>query len=218
MKFKVLLLFLLSFSVKMAACKCNGETSLKSSFENADFVFIGEVYDVSEVPSGFKTIQNTLSKVKINKIYKSDSYDEFYTQNATLFGSPLHSCDVLFTKKGKYLIFAYGEKDTELLYSDHCFVQKKLNELSPAELKELEFLSTEYKKLSESSDTSNHAEITDLITDDFNQSDRKINEQKKEISGLNQQNNRYKIIIYIATFVIIILLIALIISSRKSKS
>ncbi|MDR4893477.1 MULTISPECIES: hypothetical protein [unclassified Chryseobacterium] len=217
MKFKVFLLFLLLFSLKVLACKCNGEPTLKSSFENADFVLIGEVYDISEVPSGFKTAQNILSKVKINKVYKSNDYGEFYQQTATLFGSPLHSCNVLFTQKGKYLIFAYEEKDTGLLLSDHCFVQKRLDELSSAELQELESLSSQYKKLSENSDTSNHAELTDLIVDGSNQSDRKVNEQKKEISSLNQQNNKYKVIIYIATFVIIMLLIALILLRRRTR-
>ncbi|UKB80317.1 hypothetical protein [Chryseobacterium sp. MEBOG07] len=217
MKFRAFLLFLLLFSLEILACKCNGEPTLKSSFENADFVFIGEVYDVTEVPSGFKTAQNILSKVKINKIYKSDYYDEFYAQSATLFGSPLHSCDVLFTEKGKYLIFAYDEKDTGLLYSSQCFIQKRLDQLSPKELKELESLSAEYKKLAERSNASNHNKITDLVVDDFNQSDRKINEQKKEIATLIQQNSRYKIIIYISTFVIIMLLIALIILRKKQQ-
>ncbi|MEJ5050498.1 hypothetical protein WH221_11700 [Chryseobacterium culicis] len=217
MTFKVFLLSLLLFSVKVLACKCNGEPSLKSSFKNADFVLIGEVYDISEVPSGFKTVQNILSKVKINKVYKSNDYGEFYQQTATLFGSPLHSCDVLFTQKGKYLIFAYEEKDTGFLLSDHCFVQKRLDELSSAELQELESLSSQYKKLSENSDTSNNTELTDLIVDDFKQSDREIKEQKKEILTLNQQNNRYKTIIYISTFVIVMLLIALILLRRRTR-
>ncbi len=216
-KSRLFLLFLVLFSAKIAACKCNGTPTLKYSFENADFVFIGEVYDITEVPSGFKTVQNILSKVKINKTYKSDSYDGFYTHNATLFGSPLHSCDVLFTQKGEYLIFAYDEKDTGFLYSDQCFIQKKLDELSPEELKELESLSSQYKKLSENSDTSSNPELTDLIVDDFNHSDRKVNEQKIEISSLNQQNNRYKIIIYISIFVIVMFLITLIFLRRKTR-
>lgn len=217
MKSRLFLLFLIIFSVKFAACKCNGTPTLKSSFDSADFVFIGEIYDITEVPSGFKTVQNILSKVKINKTYKSDSYDGFYARNATLFGSPLHSCDVLFTKKGKYLIFAYDEKVTGLLYSDQCFIQKKLDELSPEELKELESLSSQYKKLSENSDTSNDPEFTDLIADDDKQSDREIREQKREISTLHQQNNRYKIIIYISIFVIIMFLITLIFLRRKTQ-
>ncbi len=202
--------------MKIAACKCNGTPTLKSSFESADFVFIGEIYDITEVPSGFKTVQNIISKVKINKTYKSDSYDGFYTHNATLFGSPLHSCDVLFTQKGRYLIFAYDGKDTGFLYSDQCFIQKKLDELSPEELKELESLSSQYKKLSENSDTSNDSELTDLIVDD-KQSDREIREQKREISTLHQQNNRYKIIIYISIFVIVMFLIALSFMRRKTQ-
>ncbi|MDQ1855641.1 hypothetical protein [Chryseobacterium sp. WLY505] len=217
MKSRLFLLFLIIFSVKIAACKCNGTPTLKSSFDSADFVFIGEIYDITEVPSGFKTVQNILSKVKINKTYKSDSYDGFYTHNATLFGSPLHSCDVLFTQKGKYLIFAYDEKDTGFLYSDQCFIQKKLDELSPEELKELESLSSQYKKLSENSDIFNAPELTDLIVDSSNQSDRKIKEQKREISILHQQNNRYKIIIYISIFVIVMFLIALSFMRRKTQ-
>ena len=217
MRFRLFFPFLLLFSVNISACKCNGKPTLKSSFENADFVFIGEIYDTAEVPSGFRTVQNILSKVKINKLYKSNDFNEFYQHNATLFGSPLHSCDILFTQKGKYLIFAYAEQDTGLLYSDQCFVQKRLDELLPEELKELESLTSRYKKLSESSDSSNHSELTDLIVEDFKQSDRKVNEQKKEISTLTQQNNRYKIIIYISVFVIIMLLISLIFLRKRTR-
>ncbi len=217
MKFRVFLLSLLLFSVKIAACKCNGELSLQSSFKNADLVFIGEVYDVTEVPSGFKTVQNVLSKISISKIYKSNNDVGYYQQNATLFGSPLHSCDVLFTQKGKYLIFAYDEKDTGFLYSDQCFIQKRLDQLSSKELKELESLSTQYKKLSENSGSSTY---TNLIVEYFNPSDRKINEQKLEIATLHQLNNKYRTIIYISVFVVIMLLIALtsIIKQKKQHS
>ncbi|MGH1519830.1 hypothetical protein [Chryseobacterium sp. JK1] len=82
MKIRILLFFVLAF-VKTWACKCSETPSLQSSFTNADFVFIGEVYDIIEVPSGFKTAQSVLSKVKINNIYKPGGYNGFYTQTAT---------------------------------------------------------------------------------------------------------------------------------------
>ena len=83
MKFKFLLLSFL-IPLHIFACKCNGEPTIKNSFKNADLVFIGEIYDVIEVPSGFKTHQNVLSKVKVEKIYKSVYADEFYKENPTL--------------------------------------------------------------------------------------------------------------------------------------
>ncbi|MGE8554766.1 MAG: hypothetical protein ACN6OB_12670 [Chryseobacterium jejuense] len=124
MKYKFLLLTFF-IPLHIFACKCANEPTIKDSFENASLVFIGEVYDILEVPNGFKTSQNTLSKIKIDKVYKADLFDDFYNENATLFHSPIQSCHVPFMEKGKYLIFAYIDKSTGLLYSDQCFVQKK---------------------------------------------------------------------------------------------
>lgn len=94
---------------------------------------------------------------------------------------------------------------------------KRLDQLSSKELKELESLSTQYKKLSENSGSSAY---TNLIVEDFNPSDRKINEQKLEIATLHQLNNKYRTIIYISVFVVIMLLIALtsIIKQKKQHS
>ncbi|REC43367.1 hypothetical protein [Chryseobacterium pennipullorum] len=214
MKFRILVLCLL-LSAKFLACKCNGDPTLKSSFERADFVFIGEIDQITEMPSGFKTAQNILSRVKINKIYKSDYDDGFYQQAATLFGSPLNSCDVLFSEKGKYLIFAYHDQRTGFLYSDHCLVQKKEDQLSPAEFKELESLSNAHKKQTENMSTDNEI-VTDLITND-SASEGQIKDLRKEISGLSIQNNRYKIMIYSSVFVMVMLLAALIVLQKKNK-
>lgn len=163
MKNRFLLLFLFAF-ITISACKCEYIPTLKSSFEKADFVFIGEIEGITEVPSGFKTSQDILSKVRINKIYKSDYYNEFYKETATLFASPLRSCDVPFTEKGRFLIFAYFEEDTGLLYSSHCLLQKRMDQLSPGELKELETLSRDYKRVPENSQITTGG-LTELIDD-----------------------------------------------------
>lgn len=78
--------FLLSLFVPLHifACKCANEPTIKESFESASLVFIGEIYDVSETPNGYKASKNTLSKVKISKVFKPDFYDSFYNENATL--------------------------------------------------------------------------------------------------------------------------------------
>lgn len=216
MKFRILLFSLLIYTT-IAACKCSYTPTLESSFKSADFVFVGEIEGITEVPSGFKNSMNILSRVKIHKIYKSGYHEEFYKDTATLFASPIRSCDFAFTKKGKFLIFAYFEEDTGLLYSEHCLLQKRIDQLSPEELKELETLSTTYKKIPENSEFSANEQPIELIIDDSPVHNRKINELKKEISDISWQNNRYKIIIYVAIFVIVMLLIALILRSKRKK-
>ncbi|SIS83326.1 hypothetical protein SAMN05421786_102431 [Chryseobacterium ureilyticum] len=212
MKFIFFLLSLL-FPLHILACKCDGEPTLKSSFKNATFVFIGEIYDITEVPSGFKTSQNILSKVKINTIYKSDYPDDFYTENATLIGSPLNSCHVQFKEKGKYLIFAYSQKDTDFLYSDHCFVQKKLQEVSPDDLKELQKLSNDHLK--QLQDQNTPTEIVEIIDKDFHSLTHTNKKLRKEISKINDENKKLKVTVYSAIIILIFLIIILILFKRK---
>lgn len=214
MKLRLLLLSLFVF-VKISACKCGYTPTLQSSFKSADFVFIGEIEGITEVPSGFKTSQNILSKVRINKVYKYDYNDTSYKETATIFASPIRSCDVSFTEKGKFLIFAYFEEDTGFLYSSHCLLQKRLDQLSPEELKELEILSRDNKNRSENPEIST-GNITELI-DDSSTPNRKINELKQEIADISRQNSRYTIIIYVSTFAIAMLLMTLILVWRRKK-
>ena len=202
------LFFIIFFSIKILACKCNGEPNLKSSFENADFVFIGNIYAVNEVPSGFKTAKNILSSVKIEKIFKSNYYEGFYQNDATLYGSPLRSCDILFTKKDKYLVFAYYDDDTGFLYSDNCFYTKNLNQISENELKILDNLSTE---LNSKLKTQNSKELTneqlenlDIVVE-LPTPNRKINKLKKEIAETKLENKTLKFIIGILSSLILIL-------------
>jgi hypothetical protein len=57
----------------------------------------------------------------------------------------------------------------------------------------------------------------DVIIEEPAPSNRKINDLKTEISDLDQQNDRYKIIIYVATFAITMLLITLGLVWRKKN-
>lgn len=216
MTFRIVLLSLLVF-IKISACKCAYTPTLQSSFKKADFVFIGEIEGYTEAPSGFKTSQNILSRVRIDKVYKYEYNNQFYKDFATLFASPIRSCDVTFTEKGKFLVFAYFEEDTGFLYSEHCLLQKRADQLSPEDLKELEALSTEYKNTLRNSEISVNENPMDVIIDEPTPSNRKINDLKTEISDLSQQNDRYKIIIYVATFAIAILLMTLGLVWRKKN-
>lgn len=217
MKTKFLLLTLF-FSIKILACKCNGEPNLKNSFESADFVFIGNIYGVNEVPSGYKTSKNILSSVKIEKIYKSNYYDGFYQNNATLYGSPLRSCDILFTQKDKYLVFAYYDDDTGFLYSDNCLYTKKLNEISENELKILNNLSekfyAELKNQNTKELTPEQLENLDILVEEPIPT-RKINQLNKEINEIKSENKNLKIAIGILSFLCLILGV-LIIRKRKN--
>lgn len=218
MKYKILILALL-FSIKIWGCKCSGEPNLKTSFENADFVFIGNVYEIHKVPSGFKTAKNILSNVNIEKIYKSNYYEGFYQNDATLLGSPLRSCDILFTQKGKYLIFAYYNEDTGFLYSDNCFYTKRLSEISTGELRILERLSNKFNKelkvLNSNKLTAEELENLDK-TVESTVSNRETNTLKKEIFEIGLENKNLKTITAVLSFLVLCLLV-FIISKRKNS-
>lgn len=196
--------------------------SLESSFESADFVFIGSVFEVHKTPSGFKTLDNYLSKVQIDKIYKGNNYDGFYTNQATLFGSQLRSCDFIFDKKNQYLIFAFYEPDTGFLFSEHCLYTKKLSDISAGELQTLAILSKEYQqKLKlENTNTSNTGNFEIVLDNVFNQPNRKILRLNKEIKDLKSINTFYKLwIIVLGTLVFAFLstICLLKINRRNSK-
>lgn len=142
MNIKFLILSFL-ISVKSFGCKCEN-MSIQESFKYADFVFTGKVYDIVEIPSGFKTLNNYLSKIQVRKIYKSEVYEEFYKKNAALFSSQLRSCDLFYNKNTEYLIFGYIEPDTGLLYSEFCTYTRPLKNVTKDELKILQELEKEY--------------------------------------------------------------------------
>ena len=189
-------LFALLFSINIFACKCEN-MSLKQSFESADFVFTGRVFDVQKVPSGFKYLDSYLSKVEIKHVYKGNNYDGFYTNQATVFGSQLRSCDLIFDENGDYLIFAYYEPDTGFLFSEHCLYTKKLSDISPAEIKTLVFLSQNYyQKLKlDSLKNSTNDDVALLIEDPFKKPNRKINHLNNEIKALREESSNQKLLI-----------------------
>lgn len=133
----------------MSGCKCEN-MSIQESFKYADFVFTGKVYDIVQIPSGFKTSHDYLSKIQIGKIYKSEAYGEFYKKEAVLFSSPLRSCDLSYDKNTEYLIFGYIEPDTGLLYSELCTYTRPLKNVTKDELKILQNLEKEYLNQDES--------------------------------------------------------------------
>ena len=208
---KVKIAFVLIFiALKIFGCKCEPR-DLKGSFKSAEFVFIGNIYDVIKVPSGFKTLDNYLSKVKIEKIYKDNSYPEFYKNTATIFASQLRSCDYIFDKKGKYLIFANYEPDTGFLYSDQCFFIKPFAEFSKDEWELLSKLGLSHRN----SDVKNFNEGNiELVIDDlFNQPNRKITNLQQENEKLSKDNKTYRLVSIIS----ILLLILFFVFIRKIK-
>ncbi len=208
-KFLILLCFI---SIKIWGCKC-ADSDLRRSFENSEFVFIGEIYGVVNVPSGFKALDDFLSKVKIEKIYKDNDFAEFYKDQATIFASQLRSCDYIFDKKGKYLIFANYEPDTGFLYSSQCFYIKPFKDVSKDEWELLNKLSSnvknsELKKIDE--------ENIDIIADDlFNQPNRKIMDLQLENERLNKSNIRYIVFTVISTSLMMLILFVGIFKKNK---
>lgn len=217
MKYTFLLLSLF-LPLQAFACKCTADPTIKDSFERASLVFIGEVYDISEAPNGYKTSKNTLSKVKISKVYKPDLYENFYNENATLFHSQLRSCDVLFSEKGKYLIFAYISKDTGFLYSEHCLVHKRLDQVTQEELKELQKLSSDYLTQLKAPKIPTTTVAVDLIDEDMNVSENLIGKHLKEISDIHNENKNLKIIAAASLITVLILLIIVLLLRKRISS
>lgn len=201
---RLFLLFLLFLSVPIFACKCE-TLSLEKSFKNADIVFIGNIYSVKQTSSGFKTLQNFVSGVKIEKVFKYDAFDGFYRDEATLFSSQLRSCDYPFNTKGKYLIFGYIDSDTGFIYSDICFSTAELDFFNSNDLKQLDKLSENFKQELKIKN-SEPVIIKSLIEDS---PDRIINDLKLQINLLESKNKNLKLIVSIlgiAFFSVIILL------------
>lgn len=148
MKIKFLILSFL-ISAKLFGCKCEN-MSIQESFKYADFVFTGKVYDIVQIPSGFKTSHDYLSKIQVGKIYKSEAYGEFYKKEAVLFSSQLRSCDLFYDKDTEYLIFGYIEPDTGLLYSEFCTYTRPLKNVTKDDLRILQDLEKEYLNQDES--------------------------------------------------------------------
>jgi hypothetical protein len=214
LKFLVIVIFISNY---ILACKCEN-LDLTSSFNSADFVFSGTIYDVLKSPSGFRTVDNYLSKVKIEKIYKSNNYDGFYKSNATIFASKIRSCDIIFDKKGQYLIFAYYEPDTGFIYSERCLFTKEMKLVTNEDLKLLAKLNENYL---EELETENAKPIgannIELIIDDFsNQPNRKIRKLENENELLKTNNKVYRIGIIIICIILLLVTAILVIFKRRN--
>ncbi len=203
---KIVFLFSLFLSVHILACKCE-PLNIEKSFENADFVFIGNVEDVKQTPSGFKKLQNFISRVKIEKIFKSEQFDGFYQNQATLFSSQIASCDYQFNKNGKYLIFGHIDSDTGFIFSHICLATKPLDQTSSDDLKQLEQLAEKFKQELKAKDNQSIT-VKPYIEDS---PDRMINDLKLKIVLLESENKKLEGftlffgIAFIVTFVILMI-------------
>ncbi|AZA52172.1 hypothetical protein [Chryseobacterium sp. G0201] len=207
---KFLFLSALFLSIQIFGCKCT-DLNIENSFKTADFVFIGNIYSVKETPSGYKTLSSLLSSMKIEKIFKSENYDGFYVDQATLFTSQLRSCDYPFNEKGKYLIFGYFDSDLGFIYSERCLATKKISSVSQDELQLLEKLSTDFKQ--ELKNTEN-PEIIEVL-EDSGTPNREINTLKRDLISVQSENKNLKITIIVTSISLILLLIILILKKRK---
>lgn len=201
---KFLFLFTLFLSVHIFGCKCT-DPNIENSFKTADIVFIGNIYSVKETPSGYKTLPSFVSSVKIEKVFKSNNYDGFYVDQATLFTSQIRSCDYLFNEKGKYLIFGYFDSDLGFIYSERCLATKKINSTDQDDLKLLEKMSADFKQESKKTENQNLIEILE----DSGTPNREINTLKRELISAQTDNKNLKIIILIISIALILLLLIL---------
>lgn len=195
----------------MLACKCEAQ-NIKQSFKSADFVFIGNIQSVTETPSGFKTLQNFISNVKIEKVFKSENYDGFYVDQATLFTSQIRSCDYPFNK-GRYLIFGYIDSDTGFIYSEHCLATKEISFVTQEDFKLLEKLNADFTQELKVKNTKPQ-ELIELL-EERNTPNRKINTLDRELSILQSENRNLKILIIGISIVFILVFVFFILKKKK---
>lgn len=198
--------FFLLFSINIFACKCAYEPNIEDSFKSADIVFIGNVYDINtSYKTGYWNIENSLSKVKIGKVYKSLGND-FKSTEITFFGQQFNSCDFIFTEKGKYLIFGYFDPDTTFFYTSLCSATQLTNILDKEDYLLLEKLSKE-DKFKKTNDTESEADIIDFI-DRYPHKDvtnlKLINENLSE--KIEKQRTFFIAVISVLLIIIIVLI------------
>ena len=212
---KIFSLCIFMTSISVFGCKCE-DLDIKQSFKYAEIVFIGKINDIKKVPSGFKTLQNQLSNVRIGKIYKLDYYDGLYLENtsATIFSSQLRSCDLFFDQNKEYLIFGYIEPDTGFIYSEYCFKTKPFSEVTQKDLELLEKLEKEHEIEVEKANQEDKV-IFDLNYEG-NVPNKQIERQKRDIDLLMHQNELLKISLY-SVLAILIFLIFIIFMKRKRR-
>ena len=209
---KGIILFSFFLSINIFACKCD-EPTIKNSFESADFVFIGDVYDVNKTyKTGYLDVENSLSKIKIEKIYKSLGND-FKSKEITFFGQQFNSCDIIFNEKEKYLIFAYIDPDTTFFYSSHCLATKKVSELNESDFALLEKLDKEFtESLLKESD---HEQTFSL---ELRTPDKIINELKFENKNLSENNQKQKMYLVAVGILFLLTITVFIIIYRINNS
>lgn len=206
----ILSTFLIFYSINIFGCKCDTPT-IESSFESADFVFIGDVYDVNKTyKTGYWNVENSLSKIKIEKIYKSLG-DNFRSKEITFFGQQFNSCDIIFSEKGKYLIFAYIDPDTTFFYSSNCLATKSIKYLTDNDYKKLENLAIDYKK-----NILNNNEEQEFSLE-VRTPDKIINELKFENKQLNETNQRQKKYFIIIGIALTLIALSILIYKKKKN-
>lgn len=208
---KFIFIFLSIFlSIKTIACKCDTPT-IEGSFDSADFVFIGDIYDVNETyATAYWSVQNALSKVKVEKIYKSMS-DDFKSKEVTFFGQQFNSCDVIFLEKGRYLIFAYIDPDTSFFYTSLCLATKPMSMVNENDLKLLEQLSFNHKTKISKQNNDNQ-----LISLELRTPDKIINELKLQNKQISEHNIALKTyLIIISVILLLVLIISVVLIRRK---
>lgn len=205
-----LVLFSLFISITISACKCDPPT-IESSFESADFVFIGDVYDVNTTfKTGYWEVENSLAKIRIEKIYKSLGQD-FRSREITFFGQQFNSCDVIFTEQGKYLIFAYVEPDTTFFYSSLCLATQETSKLSERDFELLERLKRDF------SERILNQDLSEESFTDFKSADKIINELKFKNKQLSDNLDKDRIYLTAVSILFLLTVIIAVLVYRRRK-
>lgn len=190
MKYISFLLFI--FSSSAFGCSC-AFSSIKTSYENSDAIFIGKVIAVDSSKYDFSSNLVYTYTFEIEKDFKRKWEDNSRKKFTTIY-SPLRNmyggCGISFQLNKKYIV--YGLKDEYGTYTNICFRTLRLDLVEKAELDSLQTLENKFfKEKKDLIDVDYYGEYLDSNSELLIKFEDKIKSQKLQIDNEKQKSKNY---------------------------
>ena len=147
LKYILLFLFITITSISYA-CNCVGNPTINDVFKGVDAAFVGEVINVEKinktdtiildsVETPYENIYHIYS-FKVKKIYKTNKQDYFEDSVVEIItNSKIDRCGFPFELGSEYIVYAYKEKQHNLLNTHICTRTRLYDKKEIAELNRL---------------------------------------------------------------------------------